>query len=59
MGYAGVPASFLLHVKRAAERFDVDPRDVIVAVGRDKAVSGQEEDSVLQSAALLAQAKAK
>lgn len=57
MGYAGVPASFLLHVERAAERFDVDPRDVIVAVGRDKAVSGQEEDSVLQSASLLARRK--
>ena len=26
MGYANVPASFLLHAIRAGERFDVDPR---------------------------------
>ncbi len=54
LGYAGVPASFLRHARSATERFDVDTRDVLVEVGRRRAVSGQ-EDLVLQVAADLAQ----
>jgi 4-hydroxy-2-oxovalerate aldolase len=53
LGYAGVPASFLLHAIRAGERFDVDPRQIVVELGRRKAVVGQ-EDMILDVAAALA-----
>lgn len=43
MGYAGVYSSFLLHTFRAAEQFKVDPRDVLVELGRRKVVGGQED----------------
>jgi 4-hydroxy-2-oxovalerate aldolase len=54
LGYAGVPASFLLHAIRAGERFGVDPRDIILELGRRKAVVGQ-EDMILDVAAKLAE----
>jgi 4-hydroxy-2-oxovalerate aldolase len=54
LGYAGVPASFLLHAVRAGERFGVDPRQIIVALGERKAVVGQ-EDMIIDVAASLAQ----
>jgi 4-hydroxy-2-oxovalerate aldolase len=53
LGFAGVPASFLLHAIRAGERFDVDPRRIIVALGERKAVVGQ-EDMIIDVAAGLA-----
>jgi len=53
MGYAGVPASFLLHAIRAGERFGVDPRLLIIELGRRDAVVGQ-EDMILDVAAGLA-----
>ena len=53
LGYAGVPASFLLHAIRAGERFDVDPREIVVELGRRKAVVGQ-EDMIIDVAAALA-----
>lgn len=43
MGYAGVYSSFLLHTFRAAEQFKVDPRDVLVELGKRKVVGGQED----------------
>jgi 4-hydroxy 2-oxovalerate aldolase len=43
MGYASVPASYLLHAIRAGERFGLDPRDIIVELGRRKVVVGQED----------------
>jgi 4-hydroxy-2-oxovalerate aldolase len=57
LGYAGVPASFLLHAIRAGERFSVDPRKIIVELGRRKAVVGQ-EDMIIDVAASLAAARA-
>jgi 4-hydroxy-2-oxovalerate aldolase len=53
LGFAGVPASFLLHAIRAAERFDVDPRRIIVALGERHAVVGQ-EDMIIDVASALA-----
>jgi 4-hydroxy 2-oxovalerate aldolase len=53
MGYAGVPASFLLHTIRAGERYGVDPRRIIVALGERHAVTGQ-EDMILEVASGLA-----
>jgi 4-hydroxy 2-oxovalerate aldolase len=43
IGYAGVYSTFLLHAKRAAERYDVDVREVMVELGRREAVAGQED----------------
>lgn len=43
LGYAGVYSSFLLHVYRAAEKFGLEPRDILVELGRRKMVGGQED----------------
>lgn len=43
MGYSGVYSSFLLHTNIAAKRFGVDERDILVELGRMKAVGGQED----------------
>lgn len=43
MGYSGVYSSFLLHTQTAAKRFGVDERDILVELGRMKAVGGQED----------------
>ena len=43
IGYAGVYSTFLLHAKRAAERYEVDVRDVLVELGEREAVAGQED----------------
>ncbi|MGG1661872.1 4-hydroxy-2-oxovalerate aldolase [Brevibacillus sp. NRS-1366] len=54
MGYAGVYSSFLLHAERAGKRFGIDSRDILLEVGRRKAVGGQ-EDMIIDVAAELAQ----
>jgi 4-hydroxy 2-oxovalerate aldolase len=53
MGYAGVYSSFLLHAERAGKKFRLDPRDILIELGKRKAVGGQ-EDLIIEVAAELA-----
>ncbi len=52
-GIAGVFSGFASHVKKAAERFNVDPRDIFMELGRRKMVAGQ-EDFIVDVAMYLA-----
>lgn len=56
IGYSGVYSSFMLHAKRAAARFDVDVRDVLMELGRRKAVGGQ-EDWIIEVAHMMSKNK--
>ncbi|MDD5111639.1 MAG: 4-hydroxy-2-oxovalerate aldolase [Candidatus Altiarchaeota archaeon] len=55
-GLAGVFSGFAPHVKKAAERFGVDPRDIFMELGRRKMVAGQ-EDFIVDVAMYLSQKK--
>lgn len=55
-GWAGVYGSFMLHAIRAGERFDVDPRDILVELGRLRTVGGQ-EDLIIDVASRLSESK--
>jgi 4-hydroxy 2-oxovalerate aldolase len=53
LGYAGVYGSFLLHAEQAAKRFGVSEKEILLEVGRRKAVGGQ-EDMIVEVGAELA-----
>ncbi|AJR26784.1 MULTISPECIES: 4-hydroxy-2-oxovalerate aldolase [Sphingomonadaceae] len=53
IGFVGVYSTFLLHAKRAAKRYGVPARDILVELGRLKMIGGQEdmiEDTALTMA---------
>ncbi|MGB4660928.1 MAG: 4-hydroxy-2-oxovalerate aldolase, partial [Mobilitalea sp.] len=56
LGYAGCYSSFLLHARRAAVRFNVDVREILIECGRRKAVGGQ-EDWIIEIASDIAKMK--
>lgn len=43
LGYAGVYSSFLLFAQRAAAKYDLSSRDILVELGKRKTVGGQED----------------
>jgi 4-hydroxy-2-oxovalerate/4-hydroxy-2-oxohexanoate aldolase len=43
LGYAGVYSSFLLFAQRAAAKYDLSSRDILVELGRRNTVGGQED----------------
>ncbi|RQH02620.1 4-hydroxy-2-oxovalerate aldolase [Natrarchaeobius oligotrophus] len=53
LGYAGVYSSFLRHTRRVGERFDLDPREILVELG-DIGVVGGQEDMITDVAARMA-----
>jgi 4-hydroxy 2-oxovalerate aldolase len=56
LGYAGVYSSFLLHARRASEKFGISTRDILVELGRRRMVGGQ-EDMIVDVAYELSQKK--
>lgn len=56
LGYAGVYSSFLLFAQRAAQKFGIDSRDILIELGKRNVVGGQ-EDMIVDVAAELAKQK--
>lgn len=57
-GLAGVFSGFAPHAKKAAKRFKVDAREILIEAGRRGAVAGQ-EDIIIDIAVQLASGKGK
>ncbi|ARF13644.1 MULTISPECIES: 4-hydroxy-2-oxovalerate aldolase [Sporosarcina] len=57
LGYAGVYSSFYLHAQKAAERFGIDSRSILIELGKREVVGGQ-EDMIMDVAAELSKRKA-
>ena len=56
LGYAGVYSTFAYHAKRAAEKFGVDSREILIELGKRKVVGGQ-EDMIIDVAARISKRK--
>lgn len=56
LGYAGVYSTFLLHAKKAGEKYGISARDILVELGRKKMIGGQ-EDMIQDTAMTLAKEK--
>ncbi|MEH7226570.1 4-hydroxy-2-oxovalerate aldolase [Bacillus sp. JJ1566] len=56
LGYAGVYSSFLLFAQRAAKKFNIDSREILIELGKRHVVGGQ-EDMIMDVAAELAAKK--
>ncbi|MDR2188630.1 MAG: 4-hydroxy-2-oxovalerate aldolase [Azonexus sp.] len=56
LGFAGVYSTFLLHANRAAARFGIPARDILVELGRKKMIGGQ-EDMIIDTAMTMAKAR--
>jgi 4-hydroxy-2-oxovalerate/4-hydroxy-2-oxohexanoate aldolase len=56
LGYAGVYSSFLLFAKRAEAKYKIAARDILVELGRQRLVGGQ-EDMIEDTALTLARAR--
>ncbi|WP_153099546.1 4-hydroxy-2-oxovalerate aldolase [Paraburkholderia hayleyella] len=56
LGYAGVYSSFLLFAKRAEAKYKVPARDILVELGRQRLVGGQ-EDMIEDTALTMAKAR--
>jgi len=56
LGYAGVYSSFLLHTFRVVKKVGLDPRDILIELGKRRIVGGQ-EDMILDVAMQLKKEK--
>jgi 4-hydroxy-2-oxovalerate/4-hydroxy-2-oxohexanoate aldolase len=57
LGYAGVYSSFLLFAKRAEKKYGIPARDILLELGRQGMVGGQ-EDMIEDTAITMARARA-